>query len=279
MPLVSQWLPVAIQREITSLETEKMTIKAYDLPVALTKTAAMRYLAETVGHGYFLFQSGSVPATKLPQLIEKFDREYRVLATRGMRDNDRLRGRSCARLIVFPRVSHPAEKVQGDWLFWLLATEGEGHFTNEKSTLDARNKTTRLRWEGQYELVSRPVRRRNGDLDYVWTWAFQEPFLARWKNAFTKAAGRVRSSRERKPNYLVKLVTSLRNVPGFHGINRQKKALIVGADLPKQWHSELNLSHLGSIVNKALPVFGSGKSVLKALETGPSNTVKSRNVD
>jgi hypothetical protein len=64
-----------------------MTTQACDLPVALTKSAAMRYIAETVGHGYFLFQSGSVPASKLPYLIEKFDKEYRVLATRGMRDN------------------------------------------------------------------------------------------------------------------------------------------------------------------------------------------------
>jgi hypothetical protein len=98
-----------------------MTEKATDLPVALTKSAAMRYIAETVGHGYFLFQSGSVPAVKLLRLIEKFDREYRVLATRGMRDNDRIRGRSCARLIVFPKVSFPVEKFEGEWIFWLLA--------------------------------------------------------------------------------------------------------------------------------------------------------------
>jgi len=238
-----------------------MTEKATDLPVALTKSAAMRYIAETVGHGYFLFQSGSVPAAKLPRLIEKFDREYRVLATRGMRDNDRIRGRSCARLIVFPKVSFPVEKSEGEWIFWLLATEGGGPLPAEKSTMDARNKVTRLRWEGQYELVSRPVRRRNGDLDYVWTWVFQESFLERWKRVFAKAAGRVRSSKERKPQYLIKLVTSLRNVPGFHGINRQKKALVIGADISKQWHDELNLKYLGSVVNKVLPIFASERTV------------------
>ena len=127
-----------------------MTTESHDLPVALTKTAAMRYIAETVGHGYFLFQSGAVPAAKLPQLIEKFDEKYRALATRGMRDNDRLRGRSCARLVVFPKVSSPEEQHNGEWLFWLLATEGEGLLHAEKSTLDARNKMARLRWERQY---------------------------------------------------------------------------------------------------------------------------------
>jgi hypothetical protein len=245
----------------------KMSINSADLPVALTKAAAMRYIAETVGHGYFLFQSGAVPASKLAQLIEKFDREYRVLATRGMRDNDRIRGRSCARLIVFPKVSFPVEKFDGEWLFWLLATEGDGPLPHEKCTRDTRNRETRLRWEAQYELVSRPVRRRNGDLDYVWTWVFQEAFFERWKRVFAKAAGRVRSSKQRKPHYLVKLVTALRNVPGFHGVNRQKKALIVGTDIPKQWHVELHLNYLGSVVNKALPVFGLGRTVLRLLGT------------
>jgi hypothetical protein len=254
-----------------------MTTQACDLPVALTKSAAMRYIAETVGHGYVLFQSGTVSASKLPKLIEKFDREYRVLATRGMRDNDRIRGRSCARLIVFPKVSSPVVQPDGEWLFWLLATEGDGLLPTEKSTTDARNKASRLRWEGQYELVSRPVRRRNGDLDYVWTWVFQESFLERWKRVFSKAAGRVRSSKERKPDYLIKLVTSLRHVPGFHGINRQKKSLIIGSDIPKQWHAELNLKCLGSVVNKALPVFSSGRTVLSMLMWRSESDVASQN--
>ncbi|GAC1604214.1 MAG: hypothetical protein NVS3B25_33350 [Hymenobacter sp.] len=252
-----------------------MTEKATDLPVALTKTAAMRYIAETVGHGYVLFQNGVVPAAKLPQLIEKFDREYRILGTRGMRDNDRLRGRSCTRLIVFPKVSYPVEKTEGEWLFWLLATEGDGPFPREMCTQDARNKVTRLRWEGQYELVSRPVRRRNGDLDYVWTWVLQEQFLERWKRVFSKAAGRVRSSKERKPAYLIKLVTALRHVPGFHGINRQKKALIVGADIPKSWHQELNLKYLGTVVNKVLPVFAVDRTIMVMLRAEPPERQKS----
>jgi hypothetical protein len=176
------------------------------------------------------------------------------------------------------RANEMVKAIKIDWrtdleqmqsLVWsIVEAADEGHLPNEKSTLDARNKVTRLRWEGQYELVSRPVRRRNGDLDYAWTWVFQEPFLARWKRAFAKAAGRVRSSRERKPNYLIRLVTSLRNVPGFHGINRQKKALITGANIPRIWHLELNLKCLGTVVNKALPVFNAGRTVLTMSESG-----------
>lgn len=232
-----------------------MNKKSCAVHVAVTKTAAMRYIAETAGHGYHLFQSGVVPAAKVLQLIRKFDDSYRVLATRGMRDNDRLRGRSCARLVLFPRVSSPEEKPEREWLFWLMATEGVGELSKEKRTMDAREPASRLSWEKQYALVSRPVRRRNGDLDYVWTWVLQDVFIARWRHAFAKAAGRVRSSRERKPDYLIKLVTSLRRLPGFQGINRQKKALITGADIPRNWHTELNLMLLGTVVNKALPVF------------------------
>lgn len=238
-----------------------MSQKTNPVHVAVTKTAAMRYIAETVGHGYHLFQSGTIPAVKVLQLIRKFDESYRVLATRGMRDNDRMRGRSCARLVLFPKVSFPNEKPEGEWLFWLMATEGVGELTKEKRTVDAREPASRLGWENQYTLVSRPVRRRNGDLDYVWTWTLQEGFLSRWRHAFAKAAGRVRSSRERKPDYLIKLVTSLRRLPGFQGINRQKHAIIVGADIPRHWHTELNLKLLGTVVNKALPVFHPERTV------------------
>lgn len=238
-----------------------MQREPYDLPVAVTKTAAMRYLAETAGHGYVLYQSGTVPAAKLPHLIEKLDSRYRILATRGMRDNDRLRGRSCAKLVVFPKEDGERPGAGTTWLFWLMATEGTGPLPLETNTLDSRHPASRLGWLDQYELVSRPVRRRTGELTHVWTWVFQERFLDRWRLVFKKAAGRMRSSVERKPDYLIKLVTSLRRVPGFHGINRQKRSLILGADIPSALHVLLELRRLGSVVNKALPIFVDERTV------------------
>lgn len=238
-----------------------MQREPYDLPVAVTKTAAMRYLAETAGHGYVLHQSGTVPAAKLLHLIEKLDARYRILATRGMRDNDRLRGRSCARLVVFPKAYGATPEGGTTWLFWLMATEGTGPLPLETKTRDSRHPSYRLRWLDQYELVSRPVRRRTGELTHVWTWVFQDAFLDRWRRVFKKAAGRVRSSVERKPDYLIKLVASLRRVPGFHGINRQKRALILGADIPCGLHTSLELRRLGTIVNKAMPIFDRHRTV------------------
>lgn len=249
-----------------------MSEKNHNLNIAVTKTAAMRYIAEAAGHGYCLFQTGIVSAEKVLQLIEKFDKQYRVLATRGMRENDRSRGRSCARLVLFPKDNHPVEHPEREWLFWLMATDGAGTLVGEKCTLDARSPATRLPWLKQYHLVSRPVRRRNGELAYVWTWVMQEDYIARWRHVLSKAAGRVRSSKERKPDFLIKLVESLRRTPGFQGINRQKKALIINADIPRTWHAELNLQLLGTVVNKSLPIFNPERTVLSMLESGKQRT-------
>lgn len=238
-----------------------MSQKAEEFLIAITKTAAMRYIAETVGHGYYLYQFGEVPAGKVLQLIYKFDEKYQILATRGKRDNDRRHGRSCARLVLFPKESSPIERPEKDWIFWLLATEGEGDFPVQKATSDTRQPESRITWGKQYKLVSRPVRKRNGEQAYVWTWAMQEEHYERWKQAFHKAAGRVRSSKQRQSNYLLKLVNSLRRVPGFNGINRQKRALITNANLPTIWRTDLNLQTLGTVVNKGLKIFDKSRTV------------------
>ncbi|MDB5823891.1 MAG: hypothetical protein JWR21_2595 [Herminiimonas sp.] len=273
-----RWFPFAIQRTKTKFGDLKMRQTPCDLPVALTKSAAMRYLCECAGYGYHLFQLGSVPAAKLIPLIEKFDAQYGVLAKRSTRDYSRLKGRSRTRLVLFPRTSSPVENPRGEWQFWVMATDGQGALPTEKSTADGRLPTSRLTWGNQYELVSRPVRRRTGELVHVWTWALTEAHYARWKQAFKKAAGRVRSSQERKPNYLIKLVAALRNVPGFHAINRQKRALIDGADIPHRWHVELNLKTLGTVVNKALPVFGPERTAVSMLrDSGDLHAVSQTN--
>jgi len=216
----------------------------------------MRYLAEQAGHGYVLFQHGEVPADKAMALLEKFDDRYSVLVSRGARDHARTRGRSTARLVMFPK-----DTGNEAWYFWLLATEGEGDLPAAGNALDARNAETRLRWADQYELVGRPVRRRSGELHHVWTWVFTRASYEGWQARFKKAAGRVRSSVERKPDFLVQQVDLLRKVPGFQGINRQKRELVVGADIPAAFHSSLNLRVLGTVVDKKLSVFVEGRTL------------------
>jgi len=227
-----------------------------DLPVPLTKGAAMRYLAELAGHGYVLYQHGEVPTDKALALVEKFDIRYRVLAPRGAREHARACGRSVARLVMYPK-----DGDASTWLFWLMATEGEGLFPTESNTRDARVPATRLAWGEQYELAARPVQRRGIGLRHVWTWVLSDAAYAGWQSRLKTAAGRVRSSKERKTAWLDEQVEYLRRVPGFQGINRQKRALILGADIPAEHHARLNLRNLGSVVDKRLPVFADGRTI------------------
>jgi hypothetical protein len=227
-----------------------------DLPVPVTKAAALRYLAESVGHGYVLFQHGEVPLLKALALVEKFDDLYAVLATRGARDYARSKGRSCARLVMFPK-----DGDTSTMLFWLMATEGEGTLPAVGNTYDARVPGARLSWGDQYELVSRPVRRRTGELRYIWTWVLTESSYRGWQDRLRTAAGRVRSSKERKPDFLVQQLEFLRKMPGFNGINRQKRALILGAEIPAEFHTSLNLRTLGGVVGKKLAVFSEDRTV------------------
>jgi hypothetical protein len=216
----------------------------------------MRYLAELAGHGYVLYQQGQVPKDKALALVEKFDIRYRVLAPRGAREHARAGGRSVGRLVLYPK-----DGDSSTWLFWLLATEGEGLLPSEGSTRDARVPGTRLAWGEQYELVSRPVQRRGIGLRHVWTWVLSDTAYAGWQSRLKTAAGRVRSSAERKTAWLDEQVEYLRKVPGFQGINRQKRSLIIGADIPAEHHARLNLRNLGAVVDKKLPVFSENRTV------------------
>lgn len=228
-----------------------------DLAVPVTKTAAMRYIAECVGHGYCLYQAGQLPGAKAQAFVEKMDDLHQVLASRGARDYSRQRGRSCARLVMFP-----VDETGEAWLFWLLATPGKGALPSQGNTLDARVPETRLQWGNQYELVARPVRRRHsGEVRHVWTWTMTELTYRKWSERLNTAAGRVRSSVERKPDYLLQQIGLLRKVPGFHALNRQKRALIVAADIPRQWHEHLDLRNLGTAVDKKLTMFEPGRTV------------------
>lgn len=243
---------------------------ALDLLVPTTKTAAMRYLAESAGYGYCLFQQGEVGAEKALSLLTKFEQRYRVLASRGMRDHARSRGMSCARLVMFPKDDGAV------WLFWLLASPGTGDLPSEASTQDARSPATRLRWLDQYELVARPVQRRTpkgqpglptagGRLHHVWTWVMSAACFEGWSGRLETAAGRARSSEAHRSDYLVQQIELLRKVPGFHGINRQKRSLVLAANIPRELHEQLQLRNLGTVVNKSLPVFDATRSLRSAI--------------
>ena len=220
-----------------------------DLPIAVSKTAAMRYLAEQAGHGYVFFQQGIVPGEKAVALFEKFDRLYNVLATRGAREHAKVKGRSRARLVMYP-----CDKPEEGFHFWLLSTQGEGALIAAANTRDARFPVSRLTWGAQYELVGRPVNGRKG-LRHVWTWVMAEVTFKGWQERLQSAAGRATPSAGGNLEPLRIRLQMLRKVGGFQGINRQKLQLVQALNVSKATFDELHMKNLGSVVDKSLPVF------------------------
>ncbi|MFZ3120083.1 MAG: hypothetical protein WA159_17420 [Variovorax sp.] len=103
-----------------------------------------------------------------------------------------------------------------------------------------------------------------------------EATYRKWSARLGKAAGRVRSSIERKPDYLLQQVEYLRRVPGFHAINRQKRELIRAADIPREWHEQLDLRNLGTVVDKKLNLFVPGRT-LSTMTSRLSSAVAAEN--
>ena len=104
--------------------------------VPRTKTALLRYVLECVSNGYHLYTHGCVAAKKVQGLVEKMRELYGIGATRGQRAYAREKGRANARLVVSPLEE---SKPQGDWVFYLLVTDGVGLVHERESLRDARS--------------------------------------------------------------------------------------------------------------------------------------------
>ena len=254
---------------------------AEQLLVPMTKSAAMRYILECVEHGYHHYHYGVLPAEKVLGFAVKMEK-YNVLATRSAREYAKKKNRASVRLVMFPlddqRDNMPAAKLaledqalptyrpRGMWAYYLLGTDGTGAFHEHERLRDARAEP-RLRWQRyyvahaglqpQYELVARPVRTRKGT-EYHWTWRMS-PFLYDMMTAWTKrAAGRVRSSKEKDPAYLVSVLDALRSMPGFKLVREQARHIILNADIPKS--AGLN-TQIGGFTDKSQLVFQAGRTL------------------
>jgi hypothetical protein len=237
-------------------------------PVPRTKAAALRYVLECVENGYHHHATGRLPAAKVAAFVAKMADLYAIHATRGARAWARHKGRACTRLVLFPLTDE-----SGDWLFFLLATEGAGPVHDQQSLGDARKPAELVRWceqykdgsvRPQYELVGRPVRARKG-ATHRWTWAMTESCYAVMKNWIDVGAQRVRSSGEKNPARLVAAVDALRKMPGFKGVREQKRRLILEADIPKTYAPSLTAPEIGGYVDKHLPVFEKNRTVASLL--------------
>lgn len=242
--------------------------------VPVTKAAALRYVLECVENGYHHHTHGRLAAAKLDGFVTRMSDQYGVHATRGARAWARKKGLACTRLVVYPLTDET-----GDWLFFLLATDGTSSVHDQQLLKDARKPESRLQWHErykdgsvhpQYELVGRPVRARTGST-HRWTWAMTDFCFATMKKWIDIGAQRVRSSRDRDPARLVAAVDALRKMPGFRGVREQKRRLILEADLPKEYSPVMTAPEIGGYVDKHLPVFDKNRTVASLLEAaGPA---------
>lgn len=255
---------------------------ADEILVPTTKSAAMRYMLEAVEHGYHHYHFGVLPSEKVLSVATRLAEKYNVLATRSAREYAKKKNRACARLVLFPlddqRDNYDPAKVatedrtlrsyrpRGSWVYYLLATDGTGPVHEQEKLRDAREEP-RLQWQRyyltqaglqpQYELVARPVRSRNGTA-YHWTWRMSS-FLYDLMDGWTKkAAGRVRSSKEKHPHYLIAALDALRSQPGFRLVREQARRIIINADIPKD--AEVD-THIGGYTDKSQQVFLPGRTL------------------
>jgi hypothetical protein len=245
-----------------------MPTAAQQILVPKSQAAALRYILECVENGYHHHTRGRLPAHKAATFAQKMADAYPVLATRGARAYAKEKGRASVRFVIFPALDDPM-----DLHYYILATDGTGPVHHQERLYDARQPTGRVqcwrRYEDGYaplyELVGRPVNARSGPT-HRWTWVMSDSLYGRVAAWLEKAAGRARSSHEKKPDYLYKAIEAVRNMPGFHGIRQQKRALIRALDVPKELAVAMRLGDLGGYVDKSLPVFDNARTLAAVLD-------------
>lgn len=252
-----------------------MPTAAQQTLVPITKAAALRYVLECVENGYHHHTHGRVPAEKVESFVARMSSNYSVHATRGARAWARKKGLASTRLVMYPLTDE-----SGDWLFFMVATDGVGPVHDEQSLGDARKPGERVQWceqykdgsvRPQYELVGRPVRSRTGST-HRWTWAMTPACFAVMKDWIDVGAQRVRSSGDKDPTRLVAAVDALRKMPGFRGVREQKRRLILEADIPQAYSPALTAPEIGGYVDKHLMVFDKTRTVATLLEGAGAST-------
>lgn len=218
------------------------------MEVHVIKTILMQRLMDAVLRGYTHHIHGAVTFDKAEKLCEKFTHHYRIADNTNQRYYAKKMGRANTRLFFY----HAEGEDKLHW--WLLATKGDGDVHRRERLLDARDRQSRIRSPGDYELLplTRPKAHGGGT---SWTWRMTKETYTTWR-ARMISCGRSRS------NLLARqALYSLRKTPGFGGIRRQIGKL--RAELRKTW-----IRHHGNDVN--LP----GISKLPYLQRETDHTVE-----
>ena len=191
----------------------------YDPAIDRRKTAVMQRIQQLSARGYHWYISGEVKAERALTLAAKYAEKYGVGKNENQRSYAKRQGKANAFLLMYPKQHESA------FLWWLLATEGEGMVHNEEQLLSVTDKHHRLTWNGDYELVQLT---REGKNKPVMTWRMTREGYRSWHERIRKAV------RTRTTNEPVKqAIWTLFRAPGFSEVRKQVKQLAF--QLQKEW--------------------------------------------
>jgi len=133
--------------------------------IAASQIAAQQYLLRMVPRGYHWWTSGVCSRADLELRSKKYDEHYGTSLNRARCSYRKLKGLANAKLVA-------VELVSGEFLWFLLATDGLGPIRDNKKLLDARANNGRIKWGNDYVLYEAKRPKAHGGGTH-WSWFFQ----------------------------------------------------------------------------------------------------------
>jgi hypothetical protein len=176
-------------------------------PIILTSRAVvMQRLLDAVSHGYIMWCTGSVPALRCSNLVNKFNMNYHVLADRNERARRKRAGLGNAQIVLWIH-----QDVVHWWLLVTPTATGDHAAHSLERMSNALENSGHIEIDG-FELVRLP---RKGQDKPSLTWRMTEHKYQGWRHSV------IDTVRSRSNHSMHHMVYSLWSSPGFAGIRSQ----------------------------------------------------------
>ncbi len=182
----------------------------FDIEIYRRKTAVMQAIQKVASKGYVLYISGEIEAKKALGFAEKMNSSYGICRNENQRYYAKKQGKANTFLYMYPI------KNSTKFLWWILVTEGKGDIVDKERLISIYDKSQRLTWAGDYELITVP---RENAKPAV-TWRMTRKCYQSWNDRIRQAI-RARYNNDLSQQAL----WSLSRAPGFSGIRDQVKRL------------------------------------------------------
>lgn len=190
----------------------KMGKKKIDPDVFVSRPAFMQRVADLVRTGHDSYISGVAKLVKIPELFDKFDRQYDVSLDKLQAHRRRADGFASARLLFLNRMH--SEKNKEHEIFWiLLKTAGQVSPAADPKEKWRNAKEERIELDGM-ELIRLS---KQGRANPVYTWRLKRDRIEFFRNIIVSAI------RIKRDDTLSQVILYLYSLPGFSGNREQIK--------------------------------------------------------